>query len=329
MELQAVREITRQIDHEEPIISEDKPHRHFITANTTEITLDHLRRDCIIPVFSKDNETTISHWEFIETVQEAAYQVFPQERFQAPELRVSHVIKGRVPEAIGKPVKDLQEWEKTIYYERAAFILEVPSIRNIVNDNQLSLTIGGVRSYNNENLYGKKTLEKFMVFIGFKNMVCCNLCVSTDGFHSEIKASNLAELQARVIELLQGYNIQKHLREMSMFGGYALTEHQFAQFLGRARLYQYLPRASKKGIPLLEMSDAQVNAVAKAYYDDKDFAGESSGEINLWKMYNLFTGSTKSSYIDTFLERTVNAHQLATGLSQALDGGGEYKWFLE
>ena len=34
-------------------------------------------------------------------------------------------------------------------------------------------------------LYSKKTVEKFKVFIGFKNLVCCNLCVSTDGFKSE------------------------------------------------------------------------------------------------------------------------------------------------
>ena len=32
----------------------------FIEANTKEVTLDHLKDECIIPVFSKDNEVTIA-----------------------------------------------------------------------------------------------------------------------------------------------------------------------------------------------------------------------------------------------------------------------------
>lgn len=32
----------------------------FIEANTVEATLQHLRDDCIIPVFAKDNEATLS-----------------------------------------------------------------------------------------------------------------------------------------------------------------------------------------------------------------------------------------------------------------------------
>jgi hypothetical protein len=37
---------------DEPI----KPANHFIEANTQEVTLNHLKNDCITPVFSKDNE---------------------------------------------------------------------------------------------------------------------------------------------------------------------------------------------------------------------------------------------------------------------------------
>ena len=31
-----------------------KPANHFIEANTQEVTLNHLKNDCITPVFSKD-----------------------------------------------------------------------------------------------------------------------------------------------------------------------------------------------------------------------------------------------------------------------------------
>ena len=44
---------------EEPVIKQKRP--LFIEANTIEASLEHLRNDCIIPVFAKDNEATLSH----------------------------------------------------------------------------------------------------------------------------------------------------------------------------------------------------------------------------------------------------------------------------
>ena len=123
----------------------------FIEANTKEVTIQHLREECVVPVFSKDNEITISHPSFIETVWEAANQIFPNERIEEPAIRVSHVIKGRTPEAIHKPVKDLLESDKTIYYERMMFCFEIPTIHEDIMGNRLNLTIGGVRAYNHEN----------------------------------------------------------------------------------------------------------------------------------------------------------------------------------
>lgn len=43
--------------------------------------------------------------------------------------------------------------------------------------------------------------------------------------------------------------------------------------------------------------------MAKDYYEDPYFNRENDGSINLWKVYNLFTQTNKSSYIDTFLYR--------------------------
>ena len=102
--------------------------RHFIEANTKPVDIAHLRTDCVVPVFSKDNEVTISHQSFIETVLGAAHRMFPQEVIDAPDIVVSHTIKGRIPEAIHKPVNQLLETDKTIYYERMAFCFEIPTI---------------------------------------------------------------------------------------------------------------------------------------------------------------------------------------------------------
>ena len=61
-------------------------------------------------------------------------------------------------------------------------------------ENGLNLTIGGVRVINHTNLYTRKSEEHFKLFIGFENSVCTNLCVSTDGFKSDVKVRSVAEL---------------------------------------------------------------------------------------------------------------------------------------
>ena len=310
---------------------EQRPARRlpFIEANTKEVSVGHLKNDCIIPVFSKDNEVTISHHGFIETVYDAANEVFRGERVDNPDIRVSHIIKGRIPEAINKPVNQLLESDKTIYYERMMFCMEIPTIHEDIAGNRLNLTIGGVRAYNNENLYSRKTYEKFKLFIGFKNMVCCNMCVSTDGYKSELRVMSIEELYRAAIELFRSYSIGSHLDHMKRLQDYSITEAQFAQFLGKSRMYQFLPNKEKKMLPEMLMTDTQINLVTKAYYNDEDF-GRSGDEkeLSMWKMYNLLTGANKSSYIDSFLDRSLNAGELSTGICKALEGDCEYSWFI-
>ncbi|MFV0419616.1 MAG: DUF3871 family protein [Dysgonomonas sp.] len=302
----------------------------FIEANTKEASLHHLKHECIVPVFSKDNEVTISHTNFIETVWDAASSFFPNETILQPDIRVSHVVKGRIPEAINKPVSQLLESDKTIYYERMAFCFEVPTIYQDIEGNRLNLSIGGVRALNHENLYSKKSVEKFKIFIGFKNLVCTNLCVSTDGYKSELRVMSLEELFKHSLLLFQQYNPNRHLQLMSSFQNSYLTEHQFAQLIGKSKLYQCLPNAQKKLLPTMEFGDTHINAVAKAYYNDKNFKIEEGADaINLWKVYNLFTGANKNSYIDNLLDRSLNATDLVEGINRALHGDREYRWFIE
>lgn len=315
----------------EPILSRREVKRlPFIEANTKEVTIEHLKDDCIVPVFSKDNEITISHPNFIESVWEAANRVFPSESIGMPEIRVSHIIKGRTPEAIHKTVKDLLEEDKTIYYERMMFCFEIPTIHEDIAGNRLNLTIGGVRSYNHENLYSKKGMEKFKLFIGFKNLVCCNMCVSTDGFKSELKVMDVHSLFNAAIQLFQDYNAAKHLYYMEAFKDSYMTEHQFAQFLGKSRLYQYLPTEQKRMLPPMLMTDTQIGIVAKSFYYDDNFSlPDNQGEISMWNVYNLLTGANKTSYIDNFLDRAYNVTQLTEGLNKALYGDSEYTWFIQ
>ena len=301
----------------------------FIEANSMEVSLQHLEQKCIIPVFAKDNERTISHQEFIDVAMLAVSDALGGAYLEQPEIRVSHEIKGRTPEAIHKPAKELFDHEKTIYYERMAFIARIPSIEEEIGGNPITLTIGGVRSYNLENLYNKKSLERFKFFIGFQNLVCCNLCISTDGMKEEMRASAVKELYGKIFELVKNFQVDRLLGQMYDLTQYHLTEHQFAQLIGRCRLYQHLPKEQKRAIPALEFNDGQFNTIVKDYYQDQSFCRNESGEINLWNLYNLFTQANKSSYIDTFLDRNLNALQLSTGVVQALNNKESgYQWFL-
>lgn len=308
-----------------------KPKRvnHFIEANTQEVTLQHLKQDCIIPVFAKDNELTISHTDFIETVWDASNSFFRGEIIDKPEIRVSHIVKGRRPEFLNVPAKDLLPSQRTMYYERMAFSYEVPSIYETVGGNRINLCITGVRAYNRENLFSKKTASKFSVAIGFRNTVCCNLCTFTDGYKSTIEAMSISELYAKVLELFHTFNPALHIHLLKTLENSYLSEKQFVTLLGKARLYQCLPQGYQKSIPRLLLTDTQINSVAKAYINDENFGGFGN-ELSMWKCYGLLTGANKSSYIDSLLDRSLNATELAIGINDALQGRNDrYKWFID
>ena len=294
----------------------EKSSPQFIEANTSEVSLNELREKCVIPVFAKDNESTISHPQFIDTVVDAVKKALPSERVLSPAVRVSHPVKGRIPEAIGKPVKELLEHEKTVYYERMAFIVEVGTMTREIDGQTLSLTIGGVRAYNHDNLYGKKTEEKFQLFVGVKNWVCCNLCISTDGFKKELRARNASEITEVVAGMIASFDIDGEVDRLQRLKSVNLSEYEFAQFLGRARMLQHLPKQERFGNPEILLGDSQLNAVAEGYYRDPNFSRSESGSISLWNVYNLMTGSLKKNYIDTLLEREVNCFSTAEVLME-------------
>lgn len=308
-----------------PIISTEKP---FIQANTISCSLTEIRDKHIIPVFIKDNEPVISHHDFIDTTLEVIQLAYPTELILMPNIRLSHPIKGRVPDAREKAAKELLEHEKTLYYERMAFIIEIPSVCDEIDGNQLSLTVGGVKAYNLDNLYNKKGAdEHFKIFIGFKNTVCTNLCVWSDGFIGDLKVKSLGHLKGCIRSLIDSYNAVYQIHEMQRLVDYSLTEQQFALLMGRCRMYNHLPYSMKQEITPLLLSDTQFGSIVKDYYKDGAFCKDDNGNINLWRVYNLLTGSNKSSYIDSFLDRSVNAYNFVEGLKRALDNR-ELNWFL-
>jgi len=301
----------------------------FLQANTIEMDLNEIRDKHIIPVFLKDNEPAISQVEFVEAVTEAAKDAYSVRGLSAPSVRVSHAVKGRIYEARHKKASELFPNENTIYYERLAFIVTIPSIMQDVNGQLLELTIGGVKAYNLDNMNTNKgSYEHFKIFVGFKNTVCTNLCISTDGSKLDLKVKSLQELYAKSYELFTGFDSVDQISRMEQLPELDLSESQFAKLIGRARMYQYLPKEEKLHIPELLINDTQISRVAESYYSDENFSRYESGRIDLWRFYNLMTGAVKSSYIDKFLEREVNAYDFILQIQNALENKSDGFWYL-
>ena len=302
--------------------------KSFIEANTIECTLDEIRDKHTIPVFLKDNEPLISHSDFIETTRSIVSEIFHGEHILKPSIRVSHPVKGRIPTAKHKQAIDLLDNEKTLFYERMMFVIEIPSMQAEVDGNTLSLTIGGVKSFSEDNLYQRSNGDQhFKIFIGYKNRVCTNLCVWSDGLNNNIAVKGLSGLMINIHSLIRNYNSSHHLHHLERLLDYSLTESQFAHLVGKLRMYTHLPNNIKKDIPPMLLGEQQISAVVKDYYRGSSFCRDQNGNINLWRLYNLFTGSNKSTYIDQFLDRGINAFKFVEQIRWALDEK-QNSWYL-
>jgi hypothetical protein len=302
-------------------------YKPFIEANTIEGSLEDITKRHIIPTY-RDSEALISQAEFIEVTGDVLNEMFKAERILKPQVRLSHPIKGRVPEARNIPAAQLNEWEKTLYYERMAFVQEISSITDTIDGQQLSLTVGGVKAYNLDNLQNRKGAdEHFKVFIGFKVQVCTNMCIWTDGFSGDVRVKNTDQLRTAIYQLVRSFDAISQLKSMETLQHYSLTEQQFAHLIGRCKMYQHLPSSIKKDIPELYLGEAQVNTICRDYFKDNSFCRNEQGDISLWKLHNLFTSANKSSYIDSFADRAVGATTFTHQLLGALEQKSPH-WFL-
>ncbi|RYZ91405.1 MAG: DUF3871 family protein [Proteobacteria bacterium] len=300
----------------------------FIEANTIPVAQKEVQEKHIIPVFSKDNETLISHIDFIELVQEVAMARFKSERLLDPTIRVSHPVKGRIPEARNRPVNELQEWEKTLYYERMAFMIEIPTINDQIEGQNVCLTVGGVKSYSEDRLGGKKgSSEHFKFFIGFRVKCCLNLCVWTDGLVSSLGVRSIDELKESVESVFQEYDAIRDLNVMAKLQDYSLTETQFATLLGKAKMYHHLSARERESLPEMLFGDNHINSICKDYHTDSNFSRLENGSLSLWRLYNLFTAANKSSYIDSFLSRSANASSFVDQLAYSLETHS-FNWYI-
>jgi len=278
----------------------------FIVANTVGSSLAALGHEHIIPVFAKDNEVAISHQEFIQQCYDATQHFFGDAVIPAPEVRVSHPIHGRIPEAMHKKPAELLDHEKTLYYERMMFLIQVPSVTKVVDGKVLNLVIAGVKAFNQDKLHGKTVPQRFSLAIGFQVHVCSNLCIFADGQVKEINTTNPEELYLEAYNLCAGFDPERYAHELQQWSQVYLSALQFKEFVGRIRVDYYDPEVETKHW----LGDQQMAKVVKGYYGDPDFKSDQNGNITLWNLYNLMTRANQTSYIDTMLDRSVSALEM-------------------
>ena len=309
----------------------ENEHPNFIESNTEAISIDELVSRCIVPTFS-DNTLTIAHQNAIAAVYKAAEEVFGE--LTPPECRVSHAINGRVASALHKPAKDLTDDEKTVFYQRIAFIAHVKSLTRIVAGQTVELTIGMCRAYNEDKLYSRPSPEKFRLFVGWKVRVCSNLCLTCSGNSGLVECMTEADIYQKAYQLFSKFDPQKEetLELLENLNNTRISESQFCYIIGRMRLYQALPNEVQKTLPVLEIGDQAVNAAVRGFVTNPNFGlkeGETS--ITTWEMLQLFNEAIKQTYIDRWLDRNQNCTDFLLGIQKALQGEDTegYSWFLQ
>ena len=78
----------------------------------------------------------------------------------------------------------------------------------------------------------------------------------------------------------------------------------------------------------ISITESQLSALVKSYVQDSNFGYDSGSGFSVWKLYNLLTGSIKSSYADNYIDRSVFSYELSQCLCEAITSNRS-SWFLE
>lgn len=321
--------IERKVIAKEQGEAMEERHPNFIESNTQAITLKDLTEKNIIPTFS-DNSLTISHQNFIGAVTKVANNVFGG--LTPVECRVSHPIIGRIPSAQHKKAYELLESEKTVFYQRMAFVCHVLNLSREINGQMVNLCIGGVRAYNEDKLYSRRSPMKFKVFVGWQVKVCSNLMLTCDGISGTIECMTEADIMQKTLELYNGFKpmMDETLHRLEDLHTTPISEELFCKIIGRMRLYQALPTNIQKGLPLLTLGDSTVNAMVKNYVTNENFGKNNGEDTTCWNFLQLANEAVKQTYIDKFLDRNRNCTDFSMGIQKAIEGEDTegYSWFI-
>ena len=310
---------------------QETEHPNFIESNTQGISYEDLTEKNVIPTYA-DGTLTLSHGSIINATMRAAQEVYGE--LEPVEIRVSHRIQGRTPEAMNKPASELQDEDITTFWQRMAFICHIKNLTRSINGVEVHLCIGGTRSYSEDKLFGRPTPSKMRLFVGWFVRICSNGCLTCDGNSGTIECLTEADVYEKALALFDTFNPEKEntLELLKNLGNTKISEQEFCNIVGRLRLYQALPASEQNVLPKVILGDQAVNKIVQGYVSNPNF-GTKEGEdtISLWQLLQLANEAVKQgAYIDNWLERNQNCTDLVLGIQRALLETDEegYDWFL-
>lgn len=310
---------------------EQAEHPNFIESNTQGITFEELTEKNVIPTFA-DGTLTLSHGSIINATKRAAEEVFGD--LTPVEIRVSHRIQGRTPEAMNKPASELQDEDITTFWQRMAFICHVKAFTRVINGVEVHLCIGGTRSYSEDKLFGRPTPSKMKLYTGFFCRVCTNGMLTCDGTSGTIECLTEADIYEKATALFSSFNPEKEnaLAMLENLGTTRISESEFCKIIGRLRLYQALPASEQNVLPKIILGDQAVNKIVQGYVSNPNFGlKEGEDSISLWQFLQLANEAVKQgAYINDWIDRNQNCTDFTIGLQRALLGTDQegYDWFL-
>lgn len=309
----------------------DAEHPNFIESNTHSISYDELTTKHVIPTFS-EGSLSLSHGSIINATMRAAEEVYGE--LTPVEIRVSHRIQGRTPEAMNKPASELQDSDITTFYQRMAFISHVKTLTRSINGVEVHLCIGGTRSYSEDKLFGRPTPSKMRLFVGWFVKICSNGCLTCSGNSGSIECLTEADVYEKALALFNGFDLEKEttLELLENLGTTRISESEFCKIIGRLRLYQALPASEQNVLPKVIFGDQAANKIVQGYVSNPNFGlKEGADSISLWEFLQLANEAVKQgAYIDNWLERNQNCTDFVLGIQRALLGTDQdgYDWFL-
>lgn len=310
--------------------AEQAEHPNFIESNTQGISFEELSEKNVIPTFA-DGTLTLSHGSIIQATMKAATDIFGE--LEPVEIRVSHRIQGRTPEAMNKPASELEDKDITTFWQRMAFICHAKNFTRTINGVEVHLCIGGTRSYSEDKLFGRPVPCKMRLFVGWFAKICSNGLLTCDGNSGILECLTEADVYAKATELYQCFDPNKEdaLAMLENLGNTRITETQFSHIIGRLRLYQALPVGEQSVLPKFILGDQAVNKMAQGYVSNPNFGRKGGDTITLWSLLNLANEAVKQgAYINDWAERNQNCTDFVLGIQKALNGHDEegYDWFL-
>ncbi len=298
--------------------------RTYFRSGTRELTpLELFERDQPTDP-EKAKKIKLSHGTILQCVLETARVAYSDPNCRVKSIRGTTY--ADVPPEI--PSSSYENY----YYDKIAFLIEVPSVHYKIGKHEISLSIGCLHAYPDHPnaLSFVRNTGLFQLLVGFNVYVCTNLHYSTEGIQFEVKAETVKELEQEVHRLIGAFDLEKSRKELENWKSTSAPFSNVEALLMRMRRrssrrlpQDFLNRNPERSVQLdalnvlrqrHPLTPEQIAQMREAAVNDPNFSRESRDRISLWHLYNLITEVLKDAPFGKFLKDHEWAYRFVQGL---------------